>query len=56
MWTPRKALLEQLFFDPKRYDLTRVGRYKLTARLDLDVDLETRVLTHDDIHRPDQES
>ncbi len=44
-----KALLEQLFFDPKRYDLTRVGRYKLNARLDLDVDLDTRVLTHDDI-------
>ncbi len=44
-----KGLLEQLFFDPKRYDLTRVGRYKLNARLDLDIDLETRVLTHDDI-------
>jgi DNA-directed RNA polymerase subunit beta len=44
-----KALLEQLFFDPKRYDLTRVGRYKLNARLDLDIDLDTRVLTHDDI-------
>ncbi|MGZ5333559.1 MAG: DNA-directed RNA polymerase subunit beta, partial [Solirubrobacterales bacterium] len=43
------ALLEQLFFDPKRYDLTRVGRYKLNARLDLDIDLDTRVLTHDDI-------
>jgi DNA-directed RNA polymerase subunit beta len=43
------ALLEQLFFDPKRYDLTRVGRYKLNARLDLDVDLDTRILTHDDI-------
>ena len=42
-------LLEQLFFDPKRYDLTRVGRYKLNARLDLDVDLDTRVLTKDDI-------
>jgi DNA-directed RNA polymerase subunit beta len=44
-----KALLEQLFFDPKRYDLTRVGRYKLNARLDLDVDLDTRTLTTDDI-------
>jgi DNA-directed RNA polymerase subunit beta len=44
-----KALLEQLFFDPKRYDLTRVGRYKLNARLDLDIDLDNRVLTHDDI-------
>jgi DNA-directed RNA polymerase subunit beta len=44
------ALLQQLFFDPKRYDLTRVGRYKLNARLGLDIDLDTRVLTHDDIH------
>ena len=44
-----RNLLNQLFFDPKRYDLTRVGRYKLNSRLGLDIDLETRVLTHDDI-------
>src|ERR671920_179075 len=44
------ALLQQLFFDPKRYDLTRVGRYKLNSRLGLDVDLDVRTLTHDDIH------
>jgi DNA-directed RNA polymerase subunit beta len=44
------ALLQQLFFDPKRYDLTRVGRYKLNSRLGLDIDLDTRQLTHDDIH------
>ncbi len=44
-----RGLLEQLFFDTKRYDLTRVGRYKLNARLGLDIDLDTRVLTHDDI-------
>jgi len=44
-----RNLLHQLFFDTKRYDLTRVGRYKLNARLGLDVDLDTRVLTHDDI-------
>ncbi len=44
-----KALLHQLFFDPKRYDLTRVGRYKLNSRLGLDIDLDTRTLTHDDI-------
>ena len=44
-----RALLHTLFFDPKRYDLTRVGRYKLNSRLGLDIDLETRVLTHDDI-------
>jgi DNA-directed RNA polymerase subunit beta len=44
-----KALLHQLFFDPKRYDLTRVGRYKLNSRLGLDIDLDTRTLTHDDV-------
>ena len=44
-----RSLLNQLFFDPKRYDLTRVGRYKLNSRLGLEVDLDTRVLTHDDI-------
>ncbi len=44
-----KGLLHQLFFDPKRYDLTRVGRYKLNSRLGLDIDLDTRTLTHDDI-------
>src|SRR3977135_3075820 len=44
-----KALLNQLFFDPKRYDLTPVGRYKLNSRLRLDEDLDQRVLTHRDI-------
>ncbi|HXW59345.1 MAG TPA: DNA-directed RNA polymerase subunit beta [Solirubrobacteraceae bacterium] len=44
-----KTLLNQLFFDPKRYDLTRVGRYKLNSRLGVDVDIDTRTLTHDDI-------
>ncbi|UJA19117.1 DNA-directed RNA polymerase subunit beta [Thermoleophilia bacterium SCSIO 60948] len=44
-----KALLEQLFFDPKRYDLTRVGRYKLNARLGLDAELDERTLNREDI-------
>src|SRR4051794_17324341 len=44
-----KALLNQLFFDPKRYDLTRVGRYKLNSRLSIKENLDTRVLTHQDI-------
>ena len=44
-----RTLLHQLFFDAKRYDLTRVGRYKLNKRLGLDIDLDTRTLTHDDI-------
>ena len=44
-----KALLRSLFFDPKRYDLTRVGRYKLNSRLELDVDPDIRVLTNRDL-------
>jgi len=40
-----KSLLNQLFFDPKRYDLTRVGRYKLNTRLGLQVPEDIRVLT-----------
>jgi DNA-directed RNA polymerase subunit beta len=44
-----RNLLNQLFFDPKRYDLTRVGRYKLNSRLHLKESLDTRTLTHDDI-------
>jgi DNA-directed RNA polymerase subunit beta len=44
-----KNLLNQLFFDPKRYDLTRVGRYKLNSRLHIDESLDTRVLTPRDI-------
>ncbi len=44
-----KALLNQLFFDPKRYDLTRVGRYKLNSRLKQGTDLDVRTLTKDDI-------
>jgi DNA-directed RNA polymerase subunit beta len=44
-----KTLLNQLFFDPKRYDLTRVGRYKLNSRLKQETDLDVRTLTKDDI-------
>jgi DNA-directed RNA polymerase subunit beta len=44
-----RNLLNALFFDPKRYDLTKVGRYKLNQRLEVDVPDETRVLTTQDI-------
>ena len=44
-----RNLLNSLFFDPKRYDLTRVGRYKLNSRLKVDEDPDQRVLTHRDI-------
>ena len=35
-----RALLKRLFFDPKKYDLTRVGRYKINQKLGLKVDPE----------------
>src|SRR5205807_8535326 len=44
-----RNLLRALFFDPKRYDLTKVGRYKLNQRLGVDVPDDTRVLTTQDI-------
>jgi DNA-directed RNA polymerase subunit beta len=44
-----RNLLRALFFDPKRYDLTRVGRYKLNQRLGVGVPDDVRVLTTEDI-------
>jgi DNA-directed RNA polymerase subunit beta len=44
-----RALLESRFFDPKRYDLGRVGRYKLNKKLRLNVPDTMRVLTPQDI-------
>jgi DNA-directed RNA polymerase subunit beta len=44
-----RNLLRALFFDPKRYDLTKVGRYKLNQRLGVSVPEDTRVLTTEDI-------
>jgi DNA-directed RNA polymerase subunit beta len=44
-----KNLLRALFFDPKRYDLTKVGRYKLNQRLEVSVPDGVRVLTTEDI-------
>jgi len=44
-----KDLFNGLFFDPKRYDLSPVGRLKLNKRLNIEVLLETRILTDKDI-------
>jgi DNA-directed RNA polymerase subunit beta len=44
-----RNLLRALFFDPKRYDLTKVGRYKLNQRLGVGVPEDVRVLTTEDI-------
>ncbi|MBN3949968.1 MAG: DNA-directed RNA polymerase subunit beta [Nostoc sp.] len=44
-----QQLLDSRFFDPKRYDLGRVGRYKLNKKLRLSVPDTMRVLTAGDI-------
>jgi DNA-directed RNA polymerase subunit beta len=44
-----QQLLDSRFFDPKRYDLGRVGRYKLNKKLRLSVPEPVRVLTPTDI-------
>src|SRR5690606_10268737 len=43
-----KQALERLFFSPKRYDLGRVGRYKINQRLGLNIDPGMTVLTRED--------
>ncbi len=42
-------LVDGLFFDAKRYDLSEVGRYKVNKKLKLDVPLDTHTLTIEDI-------
>ena len=44
-----RSLLENLFFNPRRYDLGRVGRYKMNRRLSLDIPMDRRTLTREDI-------
>ncbi len=44
-----QTLLENLFFKEKRYDLAKVGRYKLNKKLGLSLPYESGVLTEDDI-------
>src|SRR5579885_3567258 len=44
-----KTQLQSLFFNPRRYDLGRVGRYKLNRRLDLDRTNTERTLTRQDL-------
>ncbi len=43
-----RAALERLFFNPKRYDLGRVGRYKTNQRLKVNIPADHTVLTKDD--------
>jgi DNA-directed RNA polymerase subunit beta len=43
-----KLMMENLFFNPRRYDLGKVGRYKINKRLHLDISESTRTLTKED--------
>ena len=43
-----RTLLTRLFDDPKKYDLTRVGRYKINQKLGLDTSLDQRLMTAED--------
>ena len=44
-----RALIKRLFFDPKRYDLGRVGRYKIRQKLGLKGNDDSRILTKEDL-------
>jgi DNA-directed RNA polymerase subunit beta len=44
-----RTLVNSLFFNARRYDLLKVGRYKINRRLKVDEPLENRILTVEDI-------
>lgn len=44
-----RALLDNFYFNPKRYDLAKVGRYKINRKLGIDKQLTDSVLTVEDI-------
>ena len=44
-----REVIENLFFSDKRYDLGNVGRYRINKKLNLEIDIDTRILTNDDI-------
>ena len=44
-----RSLVKQMFFNPQRYDLADVGRYKVNKRLKLEVPADVIVLTKEDV-------
>ena len=44
-----RGIIEKLFFSDKRYNLGEVGRYKINRKLSLNTDMNTLVLTKEDI-------
>jgi len=43
-----RDFIDKLFFNPKRYDLGTVGRFKINQRLNLNIPLDTNTLTQQD--------
>src|SRR6201986_2429702 len=44
-----RGIIEKLFFSDKRYDLGEVGRYKINRKLGLDINIDKKVLSKEDI-------
>ena len=44
-----REVIQNLFFSDKRYDLGEVGRYRINKKLNLDTDMDVRILTKEDI-------
>ncbi len=44
-----RDVIDKLFFSDKRYDLGEVGRYRLNKKLNLNTDIDTKILTREDI-------
>jgi DNA-directed RNA polymerase subunit beta len=44
-----KGIINKLFFSEQRYNLGEVGRYRMNKKLGLDIDIEQKVLTKEDI-------
>ena len=47
--TTARDVIDKLFFSDKRYDLGDVGRYRINKKLGLEIDIDTKVLTRQDI-------
>jgi DNA-directed RNA polymerase subunit beta len=46
-----RSLFYGMFFDPKRYDFSRVGRFKFNIKLDSEVPVDQKTLSEDDFYR-----
>ena len=44
-----ELMFHNMFFNPERYDLSKIGRYKLNSRNELNIDEEVNVITTEDV-------